>query len=49
MKLHQVFIQVITSLLTYPSISASDLTNAWSYEEVYSNEIEAAIQKHQEA
>jgi uncharacterized protein (DUF433 family) len=33
----------------YPTLSASDLTNAWSYAEVYTNEIEVAIQKHHEA
>ncbi|RUT04569.1 hypothetical protein DSM106972_041380 [Dulcicalothrix desertica PCC 7102] len=33
----------------YPTLSAVDLANAWSYAQVYANEIEAAIAKHNEA
>ncbi|GAB4203497.1 MAG: DUF433 domain-containing protein [Coleofasciculaceae cyanobacterium] len=33
----------------YPTLSAADLANAWTYAEAYPNEIEAAIQKHEEA
>lgn len=32
----------------YPSLSAVDLANAWSYAQTYANEIEAAIAKHNE-
>jgi uncharacterized protein (DUF433 family) len=33
----------------YPTLSAADLANAWTYAEAYPDEIEAAIQKHEEA
>jgi uncharacterized protein (DUF433 family) len=33
----------------YPTLSAADLANAWTYAEAYPNEIEAAIQKHEQA
>ncbi|HAZ46476.1 MAG TPA: hypothetical protein DDW76_23230 [Cyanobacteria bacterium UBA11369] len=33
----------------YPTLTAADLANAWTYAEAYPDEIEAAIQKHEEA
>lgn len=33
----------------YPTLFAADLANAWTYAEAYPEEIEAAIQKHEEA
>ncbi|BAZ10190.1 hypothetical protein NIES4071_20040 [Calothrix sp. NIES-4071] len=33
----------------YPTLSAVDLANAWSYAQIHANEIEAAITKHNEA
>ena len=36
-------------LNNYPTLSAADLANAWTYAEAYPDEIEAAIQKHEEA
>ena len=33
----------------YPTLTAADLANAWTYAEAYPDEITAAIQKHEEA
>jgi uncharacterized protein (DUF433 family) len=36
-------------LKDYPTLSATDLTNAWVYASIYSEEIETAIRENEEA
>ncbi|MBW4600591.1 MAG: DUF433 domain-containing protein [Calothrix sp. FI2-JRJ7] len=36
-------------LKDYPTLSATDLTNAWVYASIYSEEIEIAIKENEEA
>ena len=35
-------------LISYPSVSATDLANAWAYAEAFPDEIEAEIQENDE-